>query len=76
MTQIKSDVCPTTKKPYFYTDNAHLKKYAINKADYRHDEYWYYKKQVESMMYFRNITKIDPNGDIICPHCHEVHEKT
>lgn len=73
MTQIKEAVCTKTAQSYFYTDNAHLNKYTINKSDYKPDEYWYYKKQVESAMYFRNITKINHRGDIMCPHCHKVH---
>ncbi len=74
MTQIKEMVCGETQKPFFYTDNAHLKKYAINKTDYKHDEYWFYKKQIESAMYFRNITKINHKAEIICPFCNKVHE--
>lgn len=73
MTQIKQAVCPTTNAPYFYTDDTHLKKYAINQADFREDEEWYYKKRVESSLFFRNITKINNEADIICPHCHKVH---
>ncbi len=75
MTQIKEEICPEHKKPFFYTDNAHLKKYAIHKSDFKHDEYWYYEKKVESAMYFRNITKINQNSEIICPYCHKVHGK-
>ncbi|MDX9691444.1 MAG: hypothetical protein RBT45_03250 [Acholeplasmataceae bacterium] len=73
MTQIKESSCLETKKPYFYTDIAHLKKYVIHKSNFKHDEYWYYEKQVESIMYFRNITKINKNGDIICPYCNKIH---
>lgn len=73
MTEIRQKTCEETQKSFFYTDNAHLKKYAINISEYKQDEYWYYKKQVESAMYFRNITKINPQADIICPHCHKVH---
>lgn len=75
MTQIKEDKCKEFNKPFFYTDNAHLKKYVINKSDFKRDEYWYYEKQIESLMYFRNITKIDHRGEIICPHCNKIHEK-
>lgn len=74
MTQIKESVCRETNKHYFYTDNTHLKKHSIKKSDFKRDDYWYYEKQIESAMYFRNITKIDHNSEIICPHCHKVHE--
>ncbi len=73
MTQIKQNVCPETKKSFFYTDNAHLKKYAINITDYKQDEYWFYKKKIESSMFFRNITKINHLADIVCPHCKKIH---
>ena len=74
MTQIKEMECLETNKSFYYTDNAHLKKYAINISDYKQDEYWFYKKQIESSMFFRNITKINHQGEIICPHCNKVHE--
>ncbi len=73
MTQIVEALCPEANRPYIFTDNAHLKKYAINISDYKQDEHWFYKKQVESSMFFRNITKIDNKGDILCPHCKKVH---
>lgn len=74
MTQIKKALCEETKKPFFYTDIAHLKKHVIKKSDFEHGDTWYYEKQVESLMYYRNITRINEQGDIICPHCHKVHE--
>ncbi len=74
MTQIKEDVCQETKKPYFYTDNAHLKKYMLFKPDFDYDENWYVEKQIESAMYFRNITKINQKSEIVCPHCNQVHK--
>lgn len=74
MTQIKQGLCDANKKSFFYTDNAHLKKYVIKKSDFKHDEYWYYEKQIESLMYFRNITKINHNSDIICPYCNKIHK--
>jgi ribosomal protein L37AE/L43A len=73
MTQIKEAVCPENHQSFFYTDNAHLKKYAINISDYKQDEYWFYKKQIESAMFFRNITKINHQADMICPYCKKVH---
>jgi uncharacterized Zn finger protein (UPF0148 family) len=75
MTQIKNNVCKETKESYFYTDIAHLKKYGIKKSDFKHDEYWFYEKEIESLMYYRNITKINHKGDIICPSCGKTHEK-
>ena len=76
MTQIKESTCKETNKSYVSTDIAHLKKYMIKKSDFKHDEYWYYERQMESLMYFRNITKINRHGDIICPYCNKTHEKS
>ena len=73
MTQIKESTCKAANKSFFYTDNAHLKKYVIKKSDFSHDEYWYYEKQIEALMYFRNITKINQNSEIICPYCNKIH---
>ncbi len=74
LTQIKESVCKESNKPFFSTDIAHLKKH-IKKSDFKHDEYWFYERQMESLMYFRNITKIDQHGDVICPYCNHVHDK-
>ncbi len=74
MNEIHEGVCVETKKAFFYTDNSQLKTHAIKKADFKDEDYWYYEKQVESLMYFRNITKINHKGEIVCPHCHKIHE--
>lgn len=73
MIQIKEKKCKETKKAFFYTENAHQKKYLIHKSDFKQDEYLTFDKQVESMLYFRNITKINHQGDIMCPYCNQVH---
>ena len=75
LTQIKEMTCQDTKKPFFYTDIAYLKKDIIRKGDYKPEEYWYYDKQIESSMYYRNITKINHQVDVICPYCNKVHDK-
>ncbi len=74
MIQIKTGLCKETNKQFFYTDNTLHKKHVINKSDLEYDEHWYYEKQIEALMYFRNITKINQNSEIVCPHCHQVHE--
>jgi reverse gyrase len=73
LTQIKSANCPETNQPYIYTDTPHHRKYVSAKLNTDPDN-WYIERQVESSMYFRNITKIDPDGKIICPHCQTVHK--
>ena len=75
MIQIKETVCKETNKAFFYTDNTYLKKYMSNLSDIKDDDFLDYEKQIESLMYFRNITKINQNGDIICPFCNVKHEK-
>ena len=74
MTQIKEGMCIESNKSFFYTDNTHFKKYVLHRSDFKRDEYWYYEKQIESLMYFRNITKINHRGEIICPYCNKIHE--
>lgn len=74
MTQIKEAVCKESKKSFFYTDIAHFRKHLIKKSDFKHHEYWHYTKQIETSMFFRNITKINHHGDTICPHCLKIHE--
>lgn len=69
-TQIYRGNCPTVPKPYFYTKIAGLKKtYATD------DELWLVKRKAEAQMFFRNITKINGDMEIICPHCGRVHAR-
>ncbi len=74
MIQIKEGKCEETNKTFFYTDDLQLKKHSISKTDFPDDDYWNYEKQRESLMLFRNITKINNYSDIICPHCNKVHD--
>jgi len=74
MIQIKTGKCEETQKSFFYTDNAFQKKQSIVKADFLEDDYWNYERQVEALMRFRNITKINNNGEIVCPHCNKIYE--
>lgn len=73
MLQIKEGVCNETNQTYIYTDNANqrkhdvLKKNGLNNDDYNTD------KKIEPLMFFRNITKMNEQGEIICPHCNKVH---
>lgn len=73
MIQIKENVCEETKEPYFYTDNKLLNKHSINNVVFDDDDEWFIRKQIESSMYFRNITKINDQGEIICPHCNKIY---
>lgn len=75
MLMIKDQVCTETKQNFLYTDIPVHKRYIIDPKHKQLEDYWYYEKQVESMMYFKNITKINQDSEIICPHCHQIHPK-
>lgn len=74
MIQIHEKECHETGVNYYCTDISNHKKHTIHKSDFKEDDYWYYEKQIESLMYFRNITKINQNSEIVCPRCGKVHE--
>ncbi|MBO5020562.1 MAG: hypothetical protein J6D52_07850, partial [Clostridia bacterium] len=72
-TQIVNDVCPETQQPYFYTT---VKNLILSQKEYiplNKREEILYKRQREAQMYFRNITELGENGEIICPRCHKIH---
>lgn len=68
---ISDVICPEMKKPYSYTSVSNLIPKDID--DYLGDERLYNKK-LESLMFFRNITNITKNLDIVCPHCKKIHK--
>ncbi len=73
MIQIKENLCPETNKSYFYTDNTFPSKHSFTNGYFDDDDDWFHRKQIESSMFFRNITKINENCEIICPHCDKIH---
>lgn len=74
--QVQESFCEQTQEAYFYTNNQDSKIKLRQDFSYDYDEKWYAEKQIESLMYYRNITKINTKGEIICPHCHQVHIHT
>lgn len=72
-TEIKQEYCSNRKKKYYYTDITNLrfkKSLSVKKA------YSFYNiNNTESLMHYRNITKINSVGDPICPFCDELHHK-
>lgn len=74
-TTIKRTTCPDTDKPYYITGISMLKPKEVTKTLYNKEEEWVYSRKVESLLYYRNITKIDNKGNVICPICHKVHLK-
>ena len=73
-TLIRETHCLKTGKPYVYTDIASFKKIPVNPALFGKNETWRFNRRVEASLFFRNITKITPKGEFICPECGEVHE--
>jgi hypothetical protein len=73
MLQIKEQDCPETGKHYVYTDSKTLSRNTFYGRNIDVDDLWIYRKQMESAMYYRNITKINRDGDIICPYCNKEH---
>lgn len=67
-TEIGDDYCPDTKKNYPYTKIANFKRSFVS-----FDDDWLSKRKREAQMYFRNITDVDDDIDIVCPHCGKVH---
>jgi hypothetical protein len=73
MIQIKEGHCPETNLPYIYTDCKTSSRQSFYGKKLDTDDDWIYRKQLESAMYFRNITKINRDAEIVCPHCNKVH---
>lgn len=73
-TLIVDEVCEKTGKKYIYTDIYGYEREDININEYKNEKWLYYRKK-EAALHYRNITKLDEDGFIICPHCNEIHEK-
>lgn len=68
-TEIDVGYCNETEKKFYYTRIANFSKpttFAPND--------WLAKRRKEAQMYFRNITELDENMEIICPHCGKKHK--
>ncbi len=59
--------CKTIKKKYYATRIQNF----VNQVD--NDNKLPYSVKKENLMYYRNITKIDDQLNIICPYCHKIH---
>lgn len=68
-TEIGSSFCNETQKTFYYTRIANLRKPTLPA---RKD--WLTARKKEAQMYFRNITELDDNMEIVCPHCGKVHK--
>lgn len=67
-TEIHTGYCPSSGKPFHFTKIAGLSNRLTDGDD------WLIERKKEAQMYFRNITKINGDMEIICPHCNKVHE--
>lgn len=68
-TVIGQSQCAGTGKTYFYTGIEGLRK------TYRGgDDLWLEKRKLEAQMFFRNITPINDDMEIVCPHCGKAHK--
>ena len=66
-TIIEYGYCTKSKKTYSYTRIAGLAKPRIE------GDPWLMKRKLEAQMYFRNITNISEDMEILCPYCNNVH---
>lgn len=69
-TRIGESTCPTTKKTFFYTEITGLAQQSI------HKDSWLYARKKEAQMYFRNITEITEDLEVVCPHCKQIHHES
>ncbi len=67
-TIIEYGYCDKYKKTYSYT-----KILGLDNVDLS-GEQWLYKRKKEAAMFFRNITKITDDLEIICPFCNNIHK--
>lgn len=73
-TIITDTICPETDKPYTHTMISNWNPNPLRQDDFHKQNRWLFYKKLESMMFFRNITPINEYQEIICPHCHKVHD--
>ena len=74
-TVVKIGECSEVGETYYYTKISHLEDVNLQPLNYSKNNEWLYNRKIESRMFFRNITKVDKDGNIICPMCGKVHEK-
>ena len=71
-TLITDTVCPNKNEPYSFIDIIGYEKEVHDIEKYRGEEWLYYRK-LEAMLHYRNITRIDDEGEVICPICNRKH---
>ncbi len=71
-TLITDTICPNKEEPYSHIDILGYEKDIYDIEKYKGEDWLYYRK-LEAMMHYRNITRIDDEGNIICPICNKIH---
>ena len=66
-TILSNGFCPTNKKTYPYIKIAGLARTRIS------GEEWLIRRKREAQMFFRNITEITEDLEIVCPYCNKIH---
>jgi hypothetical protein len=69
--QIWHLVCAVTGKPYLATSMRDFQAASKSGLHRSRRERLSTEKYQEDLLYFRNITKIDDSGNILCPHCRQ-----
>lgn len=67
-TEIHSGYCTTFGRPFQFTKISGLANSITGGDD------WLLERKKEARMYFRNITELNGEMEIICPHCNKVHK--
>lgn len=74
-TVIGKHTCPNTHKSYLYTEIANFHKKKVEDEQIESTNEWLEKRKKESAMYYRNITDIDDDLNVVCPFCEQAHFK-
>ncbi len=73
---IERVTCPVTEKSYYQTKISNLEIKPIVQEEFKSKNNWLLSLEVEALMHYRNITKINDKGEIICPYCGKVHPRS
>jgi len=72
-TKILQAICPQSNKPYYATAVTNFKKQEDDDFFVNKREHLLYQKYMEGRMFYRNITPISNDAEIICPKCKNIH---
>jgi len=72
-TEIYEDTCLETGKTYYYTKISNFKPFNLLHVSNLNYGQWLNERKLEAAYYYRNITEMNDEGEIVCPVCREVH---